>query len=122
MACTTFIDARDGAQTRMATRKVDMKRMQAVVHVPALDAIERRRASARADPSVVFCGNRDNGLAEGNGVIPAETDQANGLPQDPLKPAQAQGPSSVETTNSHSHNLPVGPLTLPRGPSSAMIR
>ena len=38
-------------------------------------------------------------LAPGNRFIPAE-DQANGLPHDPRKPAQGQGSSSVETTDS----------------------
>jgi hypothetical protein len=49
MACTPFIDAHDGAQKRLSARKADMRRIHVVVHVPALDAIERRRASARAD-------------------------------------------------------------------------
>jgi hypothetical protein len=49
-----------------------------------------------------------------NRLIPAKTVQANGLPQDPLKPAQGQGSSSVETTNSpFSRPHPEGRLLPP---------
>jgi len=54
---------------------------------------------------VAICGKCDTGLAQGNRLIPAEMDQANGLPEDPLKPAQGQGSSSPETTTAHSHDL-----------------
>jgi hypothetical protein len=51
-------------------------------------------------------------LVQGNRLIPAETDQANGLRQDPLKLAQRQGSSSLEPTKSpFSRPPPVGPFT-----------
>ena len=62
------------------------------------------RHSAPAQP-VAECGKCDTGLAQGNRLIPAEMDQVNGLPEDPLKPAQGQGSSSPETTTAHSHDL-----------------
>jgi hypothetical protein len=38
-------------------------------------------------------------------------DQANGLPQDPLKPAQGQGSRSSRRPSAHSHGLTRRPLT-----------
>jgi hypothetical protein len=64
---------------------------------------------------VALCGKCDAELAPGNRLIPAETDQANGLPHDPRKPAEGQGSSCGETTNNPSPDLtrrPLIPVTL----------
>jgi len=57
------------------------------------------RSSAPAHPSQI-AGSATSGWAPGKRLIPAKTDEANGLLQDPLRPAQGQGSSGLEMTNS----------------------
>jgi hypothetical protein len=55
MACTPFINAHDGAQTRLATRKAPMKRMHTdrAHHLRQLDAMVKRGALLSEDASAL---------------------------------------------------------------------
>ena len=70
-------------------------------------------------PRVAICGNCDIARAQGNRLIPAETDQANGLRRDPLKPAQEQGSEQPRDDHSpFSRPNPLRPFPLCQGPIS----
>jgi hypothetical protein len=75
--------------------------------------------SSRENPAdldvfvVAECGECDTGLAPGNRFIPAETDQANGLPEVPRKPAHGQARACRDDQQPILTSSPVGPLTPP---------
>jgi hypothetical protein len=62
--------------------------------------VESPRDPAEAARRVRLMSRTAGTATPANRLIPAETDQANGLPQDPLKQAQEQSSLILETTNS----------------------
>jgi hypothetical protein len=99
--------------TRWLKRAVRSRRTQAPREQAGESSspVARLGSRSRLGPGAGPGGPVDTGLAPGNVLIPAEPDTANGLPQDPLKPAQGQGSSSLETTKSplsRPHRRPQG--------------
>jgi hypothetical protein len=101
------------AWTRWLKRAVRSRRTQAPREQAGESSspVARLGSRSRLGPGAGPGGPVDTGLAPRNVLIPAEPDNANGLPQDPLKPAQGQGSSSLETTKSplsRPHRRPQG--------------